>query len=81
MDQPSEFARVVGCARCDSATSRKLLRDDFENVPQPGFVGDSYRHRVALAGQTLASARLASQAGTPSTLPLRRVRDNPVKGT
>jgi uracil-DNA glycosylase len=79
MDQPAEFAAVINCSRCNSATSAKLLRDEQENVPQPGFVGANYyRKRVALAGQNpgLCPPRLAIRDAR-YTAALRAVRDRP----
>lgn len=52
MPTPIEFANIVSCEKCTGATSQKLLRDDLENVPQPGFIGSNYKQkRVVLAGQ------------------------------
>ena len=57
MNQPvewrhTEFARVISCTRCTSATDSNLLRDNGENVPQPGYIGPLYRTaRVLLVGR------------------------------
>ena len=46
------FSDVVSCKRCNEMTSTKLLRDEYENVPQPGYVGSNYEQcRVLLVGQ------------------------------
>ena len=79
MDIPAEFARVVTCSRCTTATSRKLLRDGANNVPQPGFIGANYlRRRVALAGQNPAvgPSRFAARDAF-YTAALRDVGDTP----
>jgi uracil-DNA glycosylase len=48
----SEFAQVIRCTRCDLGTCRKILRDDGENVPQPGYLGSRYgATRLLLVGQ------------------------------
>lgn len=82
MDLPAEFARIVACTNCSNSTSRKLLRDEAENVPQPGFIGSKYwTTRVALAGQNPAvlRARFASRDAT-YTAALRALRDAPDDG-
>ena len=43
----SEFAGVIACTRCTRETSAKLQRDADENIPQPGYVGDSGTSRFA----------------------------------
>ena len=83
MDHASEFARVIGCTKCNSTTSGKLLRDNGENVPQPGFIGKNYsRTRVALAGQNpgVCPPRLAARDAR-YTAALRAVCDQPNAGT
>jgi len=46
------FASVVNCDRCTRVDFPRLLRDQGENVPQPGFIGEKYAlHRVLLVGQ------------------------------
>jgi hypothetical protein len=46
---PAEFAKVVACSRCEAPN---LLRDDEDNIPQPGYVGENYEGtRVLLVGQ------------------------------
>lgn len=48
----SLFSDVIRCARCSNAQCSRLLRDDAENVPQPGYVGANYRStRLLLVGQ------------------------------
>jgi uracil-DNA glycosylase len=52
IDIISSFCEVVACEECDSFTSKKLLRDKRENIPQPGYVGSNYpSKRVLLVGQ------------------------------
>ncbi len=79
MDQAVEFSAVIGCTKCSSVTSAKLLRDSGENVPQPGFVGSNYaKKRVALAGQNpgICPPRFAARDAR-YTAALRAVRDVP----
>jgi uracil-DNA glycosylase len=46
------FRKVIACEQCDNSTSKKIQRDELENIPQPGFVGKSYwNNRVLLIGQ------------------------------
>ena len=54
--RPEEFAQVIGCTACSSTTTDPhLLRDDRENVPQPGYVGPRYEEtRLLLVGQNPA---------------------------
>ena len=83
MPTPNEFANIITCERCTIITSRKLLRDNLENVPQPGFVGFNYnKKRVVLAGQNpgICSPRFA-QRDVVYTAALRAVRDTPNKHT
>jgi len=77
IDWPAEFAHVISCARCDRLTCRKIVRDDEENVPQPGFVGARFfEKRILLAGQNpgVPNQRLAADDRV-YTAALRRVRD------
>jgi len=39
----TEFADVIGCAKCSKATDPNLIRDSNENVPQPGYIGAHYK--------------------------------------
>jgi len=78
----SEFASVVSCSKCTTQTCKNLLRDDNENVPQPGFIGRSYdQKRVLLAGQNPAITKSAKAlaADMPYTAALRQIRDKPTK--
>ncbi len=46
------FADVTRCTQCDSSTFGRLLRDEGESIPQPGYVGKRYEQkRVLLVGQ------------------------------
>jgi hypothetical protein len=67
---PTEFARIISCVACSRGTDNSILRDAYENVPQPGYVGENYRnHRVALVGQN-------ENAGNPGQTVYRRVAEN-----
>jgi uracil-DNA glycosylase len=49
---PAEFARVIRCTLCTTSQCPKLLRDDQENIPQPGYIGLGYgTTRLLLVGQ------------------------------
>lgn len=49
---PDEFAKIVGCRRCSVIEWPNLLRDEGENVLQPGYVGARYcATRLLLVGQ------------------------------
>ena len=79
MPTPVEFANVIACQQCTVHTSLKLLRDNLENVPQPGFVGSNYIHkRVVLVGQNpgICPPWLAERDAV-YTAALRAVRDEP----
>lgn len=46
------FSDVISCEVCDTYTSKKLLRDSVENIPQPGYVGENHdATRLLLVGQ------------------------------
>lgn len=73
---PAEFARIIRCTLCPPG--RSLLRDDFENVPQPGYVGRRYAETgVLLVGQNPGTPKRLDAADKPYTLALRRLRDEP----
>ena len=77
---PVEFARVISCTSCSQATDKNLLRDEGENVPQPGYVGANYRkHRVALVGQNPGTPKTLDVQDRPYTAALRRLRDSPTE--
>jgi hypothetical protein len=74
----AEFARVIACARCTTSTDRNLLRDDVENVPQPGYVGANYENsRVLLVGQNPGIPKTLAVQDLPYTAALRSLRDEP----
>lgn len=74
----TEFAKVVACARCTTATCRNLLRDANENVPQPGYIGSDYsRGRVLLVGQNPGTPKSREVQDRPYTAALRALRDAP----
>lgn len=76
--QHSEFARVVACKRCTLETAPNLLRDDNENVPQPGYIGPQYRKaRVLLVGQNPGTPKSLAIPDRPYTAALRLLRDEP----
>lgn len=79
---PIEFADVIACTRCSSASDRALLRDHHENVPQPGFIGDNYwKRRVLLVGQNPGTPKSRLSADMPHTAALRALRDRPSANT
>jgi uracil-DNA glycosylase len=60
----ASFADVISCDLCDEYTSQKLLRDNLENVPQPGYIGKDYeKSKLLLVGQNpgLAPDRMLSR--------------------
>ncbi|MGD0865442.1 MAG: uracil-DNA glycosylase family protein [Rhizomicrobium sp.] len=72
-----EFSQIISCTRCTTVTCNKLLRDDQENVPQPGFIGDRFPEKqILLAGQNpgIATAKTARD-DQEYTAFLRAVRD------
>lgn len=74
----SEFARVISCTLCTQATDKKLLRDDGENVPQPGYIGPQDRKaRVLLVGQNPGTPKSLAIQDLPYTAALRTLRDEP----
>ena len=73
-----EFARVISCKHCTSSTDRALLRDEAENVPQPGYVGkDYFKSRVILIGQNPGTPKTLGLKDQPYTAALRALRDLP----
>jgi len=77
-----ESARVVACAKCTRAIDSKLLRDEHENVPQPGYIGSRYSTTgLMLVGQNPGVPNLSSlaKADLPYTQALRALRDSPTK--
>ena len=77
---PSEFSTVISCVICTTDTCKNLLRDDAENIPQPGFIGGNYNQkRVMLVGQNpaITKSQQALEADKPYTKALRRLRDDP----
>jgi uracil-DNA glycosylase len=49
---PAEFARVITCTHCTTSECPKLLRDELESIPQPGYIGSGYSStRLLLVGQ------------------------------
>lgn len=49
---PEVFASVIACTLCQPPN---VLRDAYQNVPQPGFIGERYKdNRVLLVGQNPA---------------------------
>jgi len=79
MDEATEFARIIACKKCSLATSAKLLRDEAENIPQPGYVGRNYlRVRVLLIGQNPGVDIVGLKAADMDyTAALRALRDQP----
>ena len=82
-DWPVEFAGVTSCRACTSILAAQLLRDEGENLPQPGYIGMKYwRRRVLLVGQNpaLPPQRLAT-ADRPYTAALRELLQTPTVDT
>lgn len=79
IDWASEFAKVIACAKCSRTTDPNMMRDDHENVPQPGYVGASYSEmRLLLVGQNpwLPNSSLVT-SDRVYTAALRFLRDFP----
>jgi len=73
-----EFSRVVHCTNCNLGTSRELLRDCGENVPQPGYVGLGYeRAGLLLVGQNPGVPGGLALADRRYTAALRALADQP----
>lgn len=73
---PNEFAKIISCKLCNVAYERNLLRDDLENVPQPGYIGKNYyRSRILLVGQNPGTPKSLEAADRPYTASLRNLRD------
>jgi uracil-DNA glycosylase len=78
VDWPAEFARVVSCTACSGTHNPQLLRDEHENVPQPGYIGEGYwRRRVLLVGQNPGTPKTLEAEDRPYTQALRQLRDSP----
>lgn len=76
---PAEFFRVTSCQLCTNTQAAHLLRDEGENLPQPGYVGMQYwTRRVLLVGQNpaLPPQRLVAE-DRPYTTALRKLRHAP----
>ena len=74
----TEFARVISCKRCTLATDPNLLRDDGENVPQPGYIGPHYKtSRVLLIGRNPGTTKTLQAQDRQYTAALRALRDDP----
>jgi len=77
-----EFAKIIGCERCNRSTCSKLLRDNLENVPQPGYIGINYEQTgVLLIGQNPAVPGRLAETDRPYTAALRALRDDPTPET
>jgi|SRR5579884_2631469 len=75
-DWPSEFARIIRCEACTNAMDPNLLRDNLENVPQPGYIGQRYRESgVLLVGQNPGTPKSLAPIDPPYTRALRALRD------
>jgi uracil-DNA glycosylase len=74
----AEFAKVISCEKCTAVTCRNLLRDNDENVPQPGYIGSGYpKARVLLVGQNPGTPKSQELQDRPYTAALRALRDEP----
>ena len=77
---PAEFARVICCTRCTTAFDRNLLRDDLENIPQPGYVGLGFDQTgVLLVGQNPGTPKMLAAADLPYTSALRKLGRDPTE--
>jgi hypothetical protein len=76
---PVEFAKVIACRHCKTEDCRKLLRDEQENIPQPGYIGSRYgASRLLLVGQNPGIGTGARTApDRVYTASLREVARNP----
>jgi hypothetical protein len=64
---PVEFARVIACIHCTTSQCPKLLRDELENIPQPGYIGSGYARRGCFwSDRTQVSALSGSRRVTAS---------------
>jgi uracil-DNA glycosylase len=46
------FSEVISCETCLKSGFTKILKDNTENLPQPGYVGSNYfKKRILLIGQ------------------------------
>lgn len=74
----SEFVRVLTCELCTQATDSRLLRDNGENVPQPGYIGSQYESSgVLLVAQNPGIPKKLSGQDLHYTAALRALRDEP----
>ena len=74
----TEFARIISCAKCTRTTCRHILRDNEENIPQPGYIGARYlESRVLLVGQNPGTPKSREVQDRPYTAALRLLRDEP----
>jgi len=77
----ASFAEVISCTACNQSMNKKMLRDDKENIPQPGFVGKNYeRNKLLLVGQNpgVAPERMLSR-DKQYTQSLRELGSKPSK--
>lgn len=73
-----QFSRVIECRRCTNQTDRHLLRDERENLPQPGYVGKNYyQSRVLLVGQNPGTPKTLAARDNAYTAALRAMKANP----
>ena len=79
----SHFVSVLRCTHCEQRDCSKLLRDNHENLPQPGYVGANFPlKRVLLVGQNPGVSTTAlSQQDRLYTLSLKELRDHPSSRT
>ncbi|MGH9632669.1 MAG: uracil-DNA glycosylase family protein, partial [Bryobacteraceae bacterium] len=70
----SEFAAVIRCGRCSGGPECNVLRDELENIPQPGYVGAEYkRSRLLLVGQNPGLPKSMGLRDQPYTAALRQL--------
>src|SRR5450759_2416045 len=75
---PDEFAKIVGCRRCSVIEWPNLLRDEGENILQPGYVGARYcATRLLLVGQNPGGQH--RWTGCETSNPALRAREREVR--
>lgn len=76
IDWPSEFGHILSCDRCDATTYSHLLRDDEQNIPQPGRIGRNYfKSRVLFVGRNPATPKALAPVDCQHTETFRSLRD------
>jgi hypothetical protein len=77
-DCPKEFSKIIQCDKCTPSIHAKLLRDDMENIPQPGYIGPDYwKNRILLIGQNPGTPKSLANEDLLYTSALRTLRESP----